>query len=205
VGKGGQGRHIRMRRSSRNRRVRINAGLKNITKEWDDRPSSNRRSREQWVIECVTRAIGTRASLVTSDDIASDVILELLDSGGFNWDEAEIEQFCKKRVSSLSARILGRREIPECEFINGNDERIPIFERDAIELPKQETCYQAQEAIRLLRQIPSKQRAALEILCDGGNPINVAEELGVTPWEAITLIKEGRLFIDRVDPDGVDG
>lgn len=191
-----------MRPSSRNKRVQRNATFKKITGEVDERPTAPKRSREEWVIRCVSRFIGTRKDLVTADDLASDILMELLDAGGFSWDEEEIEQFCRKRTSSMILKCLYRKERPECEFVAGFDDgrASRLIEIAGVSAAHQETHVHASDARRLLRAIPNAQRAAMEILCDGGNPIDVAEELGITAWAAITLIKEAREYVSRVDP-----
>lgn len=187
---------------SRNRRVVRNAGLKNITKQYDDRPSGDRISKEQWVITVVGRIVGTKAGdgFVTADDIASDIILMLLDAGGFNWEMEEIEDFCRRKASYAVLRYLGRKERNECEFVSADGEKIPIWELAGSVDAMQELVFDAHEAVALLPSLPTKHRMALEILCDGGNPIDVADELSVTPWDAVKLIREARDYIDRVGP-----
>lgn len=185
------------------RRKRWNAICGQMAKVVDERPTRKRISREQRIIECVTRAIGTRnKSLVTADDVASDIILELLNVGGFLWEMEKIEEFCRARTRAMGLRCLGRRERPECEFVTADDGAgsFSIIDLAGVTVANQELHIHAKEAAALLHNIPTAQRTALEILCDGGNPIDVAEEMGVTPWEAVTLIKEGRLYVGRVDP-----
>jgi hypothetical protein len=111
---------------SRNRRVVRNAGLKEITKDRDDRPTANRGSKEQWVINCVMRVVGTKAGpgFVQADDVASDIILMLLDEGGFNWEEEDIERFCRKKAAYMVLQYVSRRERSECEFSLETDDGV---------------------------------------------------------------------------------
>lgn len=197
---GKKGTHARLRPASRNKRVRVNAGLKGITKTVDDRPTAKRTSKEEWVLRCVARAVGTKGNFVTADDVASDIILELLDAGGFNWEEEEIERFCRKRAAYMVLRHISRRERSECEFSLQDGEAFNIFNIVAVQRSMQDTVVDAHNAADLLPLLPTQHRAALEILCDGGNPLDVAEELGMTPWDAIVLIKEAREWIGRVGP-----
>lgn len=193
-------RRVVSRPASRNKRVLRNALNKRITRQDDERPISNRKSKEQWVIECVTRVVGGRggANFVAADDVASDIILALLDAGGFNWEEDEIIHFCRKRSMYMLAEYHGRRERSECEFANADGESVPVLELNRHVVADQDTHVDASLAAERLSRIPNKQREALEILCDGGNPIDVAQELKVKPWEAIALIREGREYVDRV-------
>lgn len=198
---------IRIRPESRNRRVKRNAGLKALTRDDDGRPIHNRKSREQWVIACVTRAVGTRGGpgFVQADDVASDIILMLLNAGGFLWEEEEIERFCRKKAAFMVLKHMARREKSECEFtVDGEDGELPpLLDILAVERAMQETIFEAHAAaslLPLLPLLPNKHRQALEILCDGGNPIDVAEEMGLRPWDAIVLIKQAREYIDRVGP-----
>jgi DNA-directed RNA polymerase specialized sigma24 family protein len=191
-----------MRPSSRNKRVLRNASYKNVAKALDMRPTGKRVSKEEMVIRIATRVVGTKMGdcFVQADDVISDILLELLDAGGFNWEEGKIEDFCRKKASYKVLKYVCRRERSECEFSNADgEERFIIREAGSVS-PPQDNYVDARNAVRCLRAIPDRQRQALEILCGGGNPINVAEEMGITPWAAITLIKEGREYVDRVDP-----
>lgn len=189
-----------IRRVNRNRRASLNANLKNITREWDERPIKNRTTKEEWVIRRVTEIVGTKAGLgfVKADDVASDVILALLEAGGFGWEEDEIETFCRKKAAYMVLKYLSGKECSECEFVSADGRRVDICDWAQSTPAMQETIIDARYHERCLRAIPDRQREALEILCDGGNPIDVAEEMGITPWAAIALIKEGRDYIDRV-------
>lgn len=186
--------------TGRNKRVRVNARMASITREEDGRPTSKRITKEQWVINCVTRAVGTRKNIVTADDVASDIIMELLNEGGFNWEEEEIEEFCRKKTACLALKALYRKERSECEFSLGDSGELSIIDLLSISRAMQETVVDAHSAAALLPLLPNRQRAALEILCDGGNPLDVAEEMGIAPWDAIVLIKEARDWIRRVGP-----
>lgn len=170
----------------------------------NDAPAPVRKkiSREQWVINLVTRIVGTKAGggFVQADDVASDIILLLLNEGGFSWEEDEIERFCHKKAAYMVRRYTGRKEQSECEFSTADGEEFSIFSIIGTSKAMQEICFEANEAYQLLQALPRLQRRALEILCGGGNPINVAEELGVTPWNAVRIIKEGRDYLRRVDP-----
>lgn len=194
----------KLRPASRNGRVRVNASMKNVAKIQDLRPTANRQSKEQWVLNCVARIVGTKRGegFVQADDVASDIILALLDVGGFNWEEDDIERFCRKKAAYMVLQYLGRRERSECEFsVEGDDGTLsPILTVLAVERAMQETILEAKEAASLLPLLPNAHREALEILCDGGNPIDVAEELNIRPWDAIVLIKEAREYIRRVGP-----
>lgn len=184
----------------RNGRVRRNAISANTSKNFDGRRALARISNEQWVVTFVTAVVGTAAGYghVKSDDIASDIILELLNAGGFGWDADEIETFCRKRAYLEVKRYKCRVERSECHFVAEDGRPIPIASLASRQPAMQPTFVEAMEAAELLRKIPNAQRAALEILCDGGNPIDVAEEMGITPWAAIALIKEGREYVHRV-------
>ena len=192
----------KMRRFSRNARVRVNARMADTVKLIDPRPTSTRRTKEEWVIRRVTEIVGTKAGpgFVRADDVASDIILMLLDAGGFLWEDEEIEDFCRRKAAYMVLQYVSRRERSECEFTFENGEAMRIVDLASFVPAHQMTICEAREAEGFLRAIPKQQRQALEILCDGGNPIDVAEEMGVTPWAAIALIKEGRDYVGRVDP-----
>lgn len=200
---GKKGTHARLRRTSRNGRVRTNAYLKAATKNVDERATRNRTSREEWVVHLVTRVLGSNASYVEGDDVASDIIFELLNNGGFSWDEEEIEIFCRKKMKGMILRMAGKpKEVRECDIALGGDfaEGSSIIERLlGATHANQENVVDAKIWAARLRSIPDQQRLALEILCDGGNPIDVAKEMEIDPWAAITLIKEGRRYIHMVD------
>lgn len=200
------------RPSSRNRRVRSNAAsvktcnaVNNSARlPFDWKPKL---TKEEWVVQAATAAVGKRAGFgfVQADDLVSDIILMLLNEGGFSWDEAEITAFCKKKSQWMVERWRSRREISECEFKKDNEGSEGDFNDFFEDLSG---SVQALQPLIIdcntwrgrLRAIPLEQRQALEILCDGGNPIDVAEEMGITPWKAIALIREGRDYIHRVDP-----
>lgn len=191
---------------SRNKRALRNAGLKNLSKNSDDRPSSNKKSKEEWVIRVATNVVGARGGkdFVSSDDVVSDIILGLLDAGGFNWDEDEIVHFCRKKAMYYVQDYLGRREVSECNLVKGggidHKKEFRLTDIKWSQEATQPTYVDAHDAYRRLQAIPDQHRLALEILCGGGNPIDVAEEMGLTPWAAIALIKEARQYVDRVDP-----
>lgn len=191
-----------LRKTGRNGRVRRNACSRATTLAILDRPNKPKISHEEWVIRLVTQIVGTKrgAGHVMADDIASDVIMLLLDAGGFAWDAEDIEVFCKKAAAKLSSKAFFRQEIPECEFTNVDGQPFEITKLMGSYPAPQEIICDSRTAVRRLRAIPDQQRQALEILCDGGNPIDVAEEMNLTPWAAIAIIKEAREYIDRVDP-----
>lgn len=168
----------------------------------DGRLCGSKISKEQWVVQIVTRIVGTKAGegFVTADDVVSDILLKLLDAGGFSWEEKDIEDFCRRKASYAVLRYLRRKERNECEFSNRDGEGFDIISIAGTHPARQELAFEAQEALGLLRALPSQHRAALEILCGGGNPINVADELGLTPWDAVRVIKEAREYVHRVDP-----
>jgi hypothetical protein len=186
-------------------RVRTNGFLKRLSGEHDGRPDRARTSKEEWVIRTVAQAVGAKASrnYVGTDDIASDLILELLNIGGFSWDNEEIVAWCRPRARWAVLTHIARRERPECDFemekLYDGEVSGSIEIMTCIAAP-QDVCFDAHRAQALVRALPRKHRTALEILCDGGNPVEVAEEMGVTPWAAIALIREAREYIGRVDP-----
>lgn len=191
-----------LRPASRKNRVRVNARLSAMARTIDDRPTRNKQSSEQWVITLVTRIVGTKVGVgsICSDDIASDIILQLLDAGGFGWEEEEIIEFCRKKASAALVAFKFRKEVSACEFENLEGENFFFDKILGSYPPEQDLIVDAKTAMRQVQAIPNQQRQALEILCDGGNPIDVAEEMNITPWLAIKLIKEGREYVDRVDP-----
>ena len=189
-----------MRPQSRNRRVQRNARLKRITQN-DATTPKRTMTREEWVIRTVTNIVGSKAGsgFVKADDMVSDIILELLDAGGFLWPEDDIKHFCFNRTKYMISKYLRKKEKSECEFIADGSEQFSIVDISQSTPAMQDICVDAGNAYRRLQRIPNIQRQALEVLCDGGNPIDVADELGVTPWAAVALIKEGREYVSRVD------
>lgn len=204
------------RPASRNGRVRVHAYMRNITKE--EKPNVYRgewKSSEEMVIHWATEAVGKRAGkgFVQADDLVSDIILELLDAGGFSWPEDDIKDFCRKRSQWMVERYKGRREISECQMFKENNSIDAIGDEGEFGAlaavsgtypPRQHLEAYASQMKACLDALPDQQRRALLILCDGGNPVEVAEELEVTPWLAITIIKEGRRYIHEVEPDWRD-
>jgi hypothetical protein len=168
---------------------------------------SQRGDRERQIIGLVTRIVSARggAGFVVADDFVSDILLELLNVGGFSWDNAEIASLCRKKCAYMVLAQLGRREISSCEFKSENDDGSPINALQdviAIKRANQELAFEAMQAAALLAMLPDRHRMALEILAGGGTPLDVAQDLNVKPWDAIVLIKEARQYIDRVGPMG---
>lgn len=205
--KGKRGTHARLRRSGRNSRVKYNGIMKKATGVYDERPTKNKISREEFMINAATVAVGKRAGFgfVQADDLVSDIILMLLDAGGVNWSDEEIKDFCRKKSQWMVERWKSRREISECEFINsspfGSEDVSSVLEDMSGWVPAmQDLIIDCKTWRGRLMALPLEQRTALEILCDGANPIEVADEMGITPWKAIALIREARDWIHRVDP-----
>jgi hypothetical protein len=165
-------------------------------------PFKRSRSKEEWVIRLVGRIVGTKlgSGFVQADDFASDIILELFNAGGFSWEAEEIEDFCRRKTAFMVRRYVGRRERSECEFTSDGGEPLSILALVGATPAIQELVIDARRAWGLLAAIPRRQRRALEILCGGGTPIDVAEEMRLPAWEAIWLIKEAREYVRRVDP-----
>lgn len=191
----------------RNGRVRRTAAWNNLAKRLDERPTKTKMSREEFMIHAATIAVGKRAGFgfVQADDLVSDIILMLLDAGGISWPEEEIKDFCRKKSQWMVERWKSRREISECEFEkNGtfSEEGSGSILEDMSGFVRamQDLIVDCNTWRQRLKSIPDQQRMALEILIDGGNPIDVAEEMDITPWKAIALIREGRDYIHRVDP-----
>jgi DNA-directed RNA polymerase specialized sigma24 family protein len=200
-----------MRPRSRNRRVEFNAHMKNITKV--HKPSPKQRlwgSREEMVIHWATVAVGSRAGpgFVRADDLVSDILLELLDAGGFAWDEEDVRAFCFKRSFFMVRQYLGRRERSACEFTDEHpdaDGGSYVSQLMGGRTPaRQHTQAYAAQMLTFLDALPEQHRKALLVLCDGGNPIDVADELDVDPPMAIAIIKEARRYIHEVEPDWQD-
>ena len=181
--------------------------MKKATGVYDERPTKNKISREEFMINAATVAVGKRAGFgfVQADDLVSDIILMLLDAGGVNWSDEEIKDFCRKKSQWMVERWKSRREISECEFINsspfGSEDVSSVLEDMSGWVPAmQDLIIDCKTWRGRLMALPLEQRTALEILCDGANPIEVADEMGITPWKAIALIREARDWIHRVDP-----
>jgi hypothetical protein len=194
------------RPASRNNRVIKNSNLKALTKQFLPFQDKPKISKEEWVIQQAIIAVGKKGGFgfVQADDLVSDILLDLLNAGGFAWGRDEIQSFCKKRATWVVHKYLYRQEIAECEFgVSEPDYDGEVFSMENLggSVPAlQPLVVDCNTWRQRLKALPDKQRLALEILCDGGNPIDVAEELGVKPWEAITLIREGREWLHRVDP-----
>lgn len=201
------------RPASRNNRVRVHANLKNIAKV--NKPNlyfERWKSKEDMVIHWATIAVGTRAGrgFVRADDVVSDILLELLDAGGFDWTEEEVRSFCFKRSHFMVRAYLAEREVSACEL--SKDSNYSDFDGGSyadqfikgIYPPRQHLQAYANQMRKCLFALPDHQKKALLILCDGGNPIDVSEELGVTPALAITIIREARRFVHMVEPDWQD-
>lgn len=166
---------------------------------------SQRGDRERQVIGLVGRIVGSRggAGFVVADDFVSDILLGLLNAGGFAWDDAEIASFCRKKCAYMVLAHRSRREISDCEFKSENDDGSPInVVQDVIAIKRanQELAFEAMQAAALLALLPDKHRMALEILAGGGTPLDVAQDLELKPWDAIVLIKEARQYLDRGGP-----
>jgi len=177
-----------------------NAGLKSITKNFVEGPRRNI-TQEEWLLAIATEVIGTRSFCGTlhHEDVLSDVLLKLIEAHAFAWDEQTVVDFCKREARNIFYGNLRRKEFVVSEF-EYDDTITDIIDRKAHQEPMQEINYMAAESVGLLRAIPDKHRAALEILIDGGNPIHVAEELRVSPALAMRLIREAREYVMRVDP-----
>jgi DNA-directed RNA polymerase specialized sigma24 family protein len=189
-----------MARAGRNGRVRFNAVMSKMTRT-ETKPTCRKMSPNEWVVEVVKKSVGARAQdgVLSKEDIVGDVLLSLLDQGGFNWEEEEIVVFARKMARAMTMKHAFRVERHREGFGFDGDEQFAIELRQVTE-PFQEISYRAKEAVGFLNAIPTNSRAVLKILCDGGNPIDIAEEFGVSPVAAITLIKEAREHINRVDP-----
>lgn len=150
----------------------------------------------------VIDVVGTsNRGFIAAEDIAADVILRLFDAGGFRqdkyaWKTAAIREFARNASGTVIRKLI-RQHSGKTNQSEHDD--IHLFEKDMIVAPEQENVVMAAQARCALANIPRKHRVALETLGDGGNPIDVCDELNIKPWEAIYLIKEARDFVDRVD------
>lgn len=187
-----------MRPSSRNGRVRQNARSKKNIGSPSQKPKS-KITRDGWVLIIAADALGTGSAdgLLHKEDVLSEVLVRLLDAGGFSWEEEEIREYCKNQARKMWFRHKFRPERPESEF--ETEETEGWHRARGISLPFQEISFMANESIHILSNLPSSHREALETLADGGNPVEVAEEQGISVSEAIRLIKEARSYVSRVD------
>jgi DNA-directed RNA polymerase specialized sigma24 family protein len=188
-----------MRPSSRNRRVTWNARLTKLTQTLPEQGITHK-SREQVVIEMVCWMCGQRlGGDMSADDLASDIIERLWASGGFAWETNEIKAYVNTAVRRRASEIFKRKTVSEW-VVGENGDDLSLFDvRRFVTPPHQETHVEAILAMALVRALPEQQMRALLILGGGGNPIEVASELGLEPWAAIRLIKEARANIYRVD------
>lgn len=138
---------------------------------------------------------------IGDDEVVGDVLLYLVTNDGLDWPLERIRACTWTRIRHYRSARFKRslREVRDeriSEFDDGDD--LSSFALLLSRYSSPEVCCEAGMALSLLAKIPEQSRAALAILIDGGSPIDVAAEMGVSVPLAITLIKEARLFVHRV-------
>lgn len=114
--------------------------------------------------------------------------------GCLGWETPRINAYARKAVIPHSR--------PRGEIYDENPLTNEDFNRScrAALKPMQEINFEAMIARGLLRALPDVDRSALEILADGGDALDVAEEMGLRPSEAIETIRRARRHVGLVDP-----
>ena len=135
--------------------------------------------------------------VVNGSEESGAVLTALWERGGFDWEAERIESFTWRfmRNAQLSESQRLTKHSPIAESLEYGEEGwvLPDGHHSSPEV-----CAQASEARGLLLLLPTRSREALEILIDGGSPLDVATEFGVTPWEAVEIIKQARYEVTRL-------
>lgn len=197
-----------LRPSSRNKRVLYNARVKNMTKNAPTLVSLPKRSREEIILDIVNQESGHSGSYLV-DDFASDLILELWQERKFGEDFDAVREYVRAGIRRAIRRAEGQLRCEVDCYARDRDRsgKIELRPIDSFHIrswtkPLQELRIEAGEALALAKALPTKQRDCLLIMADGGNPFDVANDMGMKPWDAIRLIKEAREYVHRVD--GID-
>lgn len=185
---------------SRRSRVRWNANMKRMTYT-EVESYREKMTHEEWALMIATNAVGTgsRDGTLHREDVLSDILLKLIDAGGMRWDAEQITEFCQSEARKILTKHFWRVEKPEAEFSN-EDFIQSVLDTRSHQIAMQELIFIARESAGLVRALPTPHRLALETLIDGGNPVEIAEEQGISVAHAITLIKEARAYVSRIDP-----
>lgn len=152
-------------------------------------------SREAGFVAVVNRAASRRLPIdnVDHDDMVSDAMLSLWQRGCLGWERARLSAYARKAVMPR------RRTMPEVYDENPADDDFKQSQRASM-MPMQELHYDAMIARGLLRALPNEERAALEILADGGDALDVSDEMNLHPAQAIEIIRRARRHAGLVDP-----
>lgn len=206
------------------RRKRWNAICSKIARPHEAPPAPREKtygSREERIIQIVNEVFGSKDT-ATADDAASDVIIELWETGRFGEDFDAVREYAESRARAALTRLRCQETKTFSQL--GTHQTIKRMGGEVSYNGVMEECFgsavygywmthhpsdafqklMALEAIALTNSLPNDQRLALHILAGGGTPIDVAREMGLEPWDAIRLIKEARSNIHRVDPSNDD-
>ena len=123
----------------------------------------------------------------------SDAMLTLWQRGCVEWERPRLAAYARKAIAPRRGRAT------DVYDENLADDDFGRTQRAAMR-PIQEIHYDAMIARGLLRALPNDERAALEILADGGDALDVSEEMGIAPASAIETIRRARRHAGLVDP-----
>lgn len=146
--------------------------------------------------ERVVRIVNALCNAQTShrnvmDAVASKCLFNLWRLGGFEWDMAHIRNFVLREIRR--AKWGARRSATQCVTDLTEEDPIAYFEAlGASRWGNQETVVAAWMASRLLEILEPRERLAILILADGGNPLDVANEMETDPVGAMLLIRRAR-------------
>lgn len=109
------------------------------------------------------------------------------------WDDEKIASYTRgflrvRAHPSATQSITG--DITDADFIGSRHWMTRFCD--------QETYLEASNARAKLMALPDQHRDILLFLADGGSPIEYAKEKNITPWLALSLIKEARDFFSRI-------
>lgn len=183
------------------RRRRWNSICSKIARPHDVEDHVPRKSREQLLVEVIMEEC-RKHGLSEVDDICSDLILELWeDTSPLDFDHIRGRVRSSIRWAFVRRRSRHRKTLFFCDMPADleNDEGDLRILSLAVS-GGQEIHMEALYALDLVEVLPKNERDSLMILADGGNPLDVAAEMGIEPWDAIRLIRRARGYVHRVEP-----
>jgi hypothetical protein len=151
-------------------------------------------------VVAVIRSVCGASHLGGARDLESTILARLWRDGGFGWPLNRVRNYTLGALRLERAKGLSAKVRPESEFANDDDDD-PIRHFRGVSRDDPFISCWANEARGLLARLPNRQGCALDILAEGGTPIDVATEMGMPVADALLLIADARRNIHLLADD----
>jgi DNA-directed RNA polymerase specialized sigma24 family protein len=140
-----------------------------------------------------------RQAVFDKEEIEQEIILGVLETKPRCLISAE------KQLLDSAYREVRRRFKVRCREVDGSEKYWDIVEATyCVGNPAQELYIEAMQAVVISGQLPSDLKTIAMKLIDGCNPVEIAEEMGLSLLLVMTLILKTREIAHRLLVDGLD-